>query len=773
MGGTFASAENGVAFEAWQGAGGVGFRELPNGFFSVYSDSGANKTGGLNFIRSEFEKAEDVFSASSVVTGFTVEGLRAAMADNRGNATIMVDEAKNFYAAMTQYASRGSDSAEKFLELLNGVSQKTVRVGGTGEPTKGGDDEDDGDDSEEDAPPSRHSKKIELSRPHLVALSGTHPHCGVENFSDSACKTDGRNARQLVTFVRAIPVRLPKDRRKLETLATELYGMPQLWELFCIMKLYTRMLIAESGKDGKVAMTLTEDAWAAFHVYYDSCDDDLEALANLLESSQQVSIISKSKGLALKLSGGKMLLIIALRVYEEHADELKEWREGKSELETLISIVGETIHSIIAEGDAAGGQITLEAVKMGIADAVFNRQTSLAIFNNTTLVDPSLLESLGASPSSSSSPPSGRESVPPKETTASPSQRIKVPPPKNFPVGKHPQQVLQACGILLAALKAKQGMVNASLVAEGMADTPKLLIGREADPAWSPSVAPKKPSFCQAGKVLIEEGIAEAIVFERPAAGGPARVFLKLKNLLALIHASEDPINLKKAFEVKLAQFLIPNVAVYDACYRRVIDFTPFDDDKAVKYMLAADIPGFKAESEKRRAAAATAAQTAGVNDGDILLQAPAGVDEVAANRTAVAAAHGADTPQPLPPSRLLRHHGHALAAAPPPPHPPPPPPPRGHPQPPWPSPHQASAPPPPPTTPLPRRRQARTRRRRQASLQRALASPAPASASSRPWPTTTSSSPPATTRRRPRRRASPPSARAPTRELSELCAET
>jgi len=50
MGGTFASAENGVAFEAWQGAGGVGFRELPNGFFSVYSDSGANKTGGLNFI---------------------------------------------------------------------------------------------------------------------------------------------------------------------------------------------------------------------------------------------------------------------------------------------------------------------------------------------------------------------------------------------------------------------------------------------------------------------------------------------------------------------------------------------------------------------------------------------------------------------------------------------------------------------------------------------------------------------------------------------------
>jgi len=129
MGGTFASAENGVAFEAWQGAGGVGFRELPNGFFSVYSDSGANKTGGLNFIRSEFEKAEAVFSASSVVTGFTVEGLRAAMADNRGNATIMVDEAKNFYAAMTQYASRGSDSAEKFLELLNGVSQKTVMLG--------------------------------------------------------------------------------------------------------------------------------------------------------------------------------------------------------------------------------------------------------------------------------------------------------------------------------------------------------------------------------------------------------------------------------------------------------------------------------------------------------------------------------------------------------------------------------------------------------------------------------------------------------------------
>ena len=68
MGFVFASAANGTVFEAWKGARGVGFRELPNSFYAIFADSGANKTQALNYLRSEFEAAELVFKQASVVT---------------------------------------------------------------------------------------------------------------------------------------------------------------------------------------------------------------------------------------------------------------------------------------------------------------------------------------------------------------------------------------------------------------------------------------------------------------------------------------------------------------------------------------------------------------------------------------------------------------------------------------------------------------------------------------------------------------------------------
>lgn len=187
MGFVFASAANGTVFEAWKGARGVGFRELPNSFYAIFADSGANKTQALNYLRSEFEAAELVFKQASVVTNFTIEGLRGAMADNDGNATVLVDEAKQFFASMLQYAGKGSDAVEKFMELLGGVAQKTVRVnagGGTSESgTKVADgNSEDGDTSDsagEEEEPS-HSKTIAVSKPHLNVITGTHPHNAVK-----------------------------------------------------------------------------------------------------------------------------------------------------------------------------------------------------------------------------------------------------------------------------------------------------------------------------------------------------------------------------------------------------------------------------------------------------------------------------------------------------------------------------------------------------------------------------------------------------------------
>ena len=43
--------------------------------------------------------------------------------------------------------------------------------------------------------------------------------------------TDGRNARQIISVVRALPVRLPRNRKVLEQLADELAGKAPMFVL--------------------------------------------------------------------------------------------------------------------------------------------------------------------------------------------------------------------------------------------------------------------------------------------------------------------------------------------------------------------------------------------------------------------------------------------------------------------------------------------------------------------------------------------------------------
>jgi len=661
MGFVFASAANGTVFEAWKGARGVGFRELPNSFYAIFADSGANKTQALNYLRSEFEAAELVFKQASVVTNFTIEGLRGAMADNGGNATVLVDEAKQFFASMLQYAGKGSDAVEKFMELLGGVAQKTVRVnagGGTSESgtkvadgnSEDGDGSTTSDSAGEEEEPS-HSKTIAVSKPHLNVITGTHPHNAVKSYKAEEAMTDGRNARQIISVVRALPVRLPRNRKVLEQLANELAGKAPMFVLFCLVKLYTLTLVQLSGQ---AVMTLTEEAWDAFWVYYDSCDDDFVALIDALKATQQKSIISKSKGLALKLSGGKMLLLNALRIFDAHKDDLIEWSEGGRDLAALTAIARPTIDAIIAEGETAGGQITLEAVEMGIAETLVHRETSLAIFPNTTVVDESVLgQASGVLSSPSSSEASRVDSPADTQEGAPPPPDFKVPAPKRYPEGGHPQPMLQAGAILLAAKKVRMGVVAASLVSEGKAGVPKLLIGRTTDEAWDPSKAPKKPSVCDGAKLLVSEGLAEKVVEERAASGGgPVRVFVVLKNLVSIVSTSEHREALTKALEVKLGKFLIPNLAAYDDMYRRTFDFASLDEEQATKYMMNADAEAFKAAKRDDAAAAANAAAAitasalaaapAGADKGD---DAPASGEEAAALSTEAAA-----TPQAAQP---------------------------------------------------------------------------------------------------------------------------
>ena len=461
--------------------------------------------------------------------------------------------------------------------------------------------------------------------------------------------TDGRNARQIISVVRALPVRLPRNRKVLEQLADELAGKAPMFVLFCLVKLYTLTLVQLSGQ---AVMTLTEEAWDAFWVYYDSCDDDFVALIDALKATQQKSIISKSKGLALKLSGGKMLLLNALRIFDAHKDDLIEWSEGGRDLAALTAIARPTIDAIIAEGETAGGQITLEAVEMGIAETLVHRQTSLAIFPNTTVVDESVLGH-GVLSSPSSSEASGADSPADTQKGAPPPPDFKVPAPKKYAEGGHPQLMLQAAGILLAAKKVRMGVVAASLVSEGKAGVPKLLIGRTTDDAWDPSKAPKKPSCCDGANLLVSEGLAEKVVEERAASGGgPVRIFVVLKNLVSIVSTSEHRETLTKALEVKLVKFLIPNLAAYDDMYRRTFDFASLDEEQVTKYMMNADAEAFKAAKRDDAAAAANAAAAitasalaaapAGADKGD---DAPASGEEAAALSTEAAA-----TPQAAQP---------------------------------------------------------------------------------------------------------------------------
>ena len=197
------------------------------------------------------------------------------------------------------------------------------------------------------------------------------------------------------------------------------------------------------------------------------------------------------------------------------------------------------------------------------------------------------------------------------------------------------------------------GVVAASLVSEGKAGVPKLLIGRTTDDAWDPSKAPKKPSCCDGANLLVSEGLAEKVVEERAASGGgPVRIFVVLKNLVSIVSTSEHRETLTKALEVKLGKFLIPNLAAYDDMYRRTFDFASLDEEQATKYMMNADAEAFKAAKRDDAAAAANAAAAitasalaaapAGADKGD---DAPASGEEAAALSTEAAA-----TPQAAQP---------------------------------------------------------------------------------------------------------------------------
>lgn len=608
-----------VHFFAWKGES-DSWMELGNFISAVYADSGSNKSAALSWLRSQHKKAEELIGKDSHITSVTIEALMSFLSDNGGRAVLWSDEAKMFFQMFGQYKKNGDD-IQKFMEMLGGVTQKKYRCGGASSGGKAkkqkrggtGQDEGEGEDEDDEDSPEPTTAAVEVLDPGLYGVLATHPTNVVESFTSQGTDkgTDGRAARIGTIVVNQPAVRLPKDRSVLEAKSLELAGGPQLWVLFLIVDRYNDNLVSRSEGDpeqeGTGTMMCTPAAYGIFQRYTDQVEDALVELRKCLPlAGGQISIMSKSKGMALKMAGSKQLLLVAEEVHGLASAGLHEWRRKLPlDMAAFATIVDPHLDTIIMRDIAKGGLLSAEAMAMGVAEAEFNASSQLACFNNVSPVMDDGSASAASSPdsqgglSSSSSQSQSQEQLPtpprdPASDLAQDEHWTKMPPASEFrAVDGVPKSLLHAAALVIFTPKTSAGLVSASYMAEAM--KPKTLIGSAGATAYTNEAV--KPTFFQAAYVLEQAGLGKIVAETVPASGGKrlmnapfigragtGKVFFELVDVRHRIDTSPDPPTTRKLYEVKLAVFNNMTVDAYAAYRLKLIDFSALDPAKIHSY---------------------------------------------------------------------------------------------------------------------------------------------------------------------------------------------